>query len=728
MRELIKKRIERFAKRFSTSAGLYRTKVYIGELGISIYQSAKCDSVPHKWGQKIYVIGLVAITIFLLIQALPQEGATIEMNVHSDRVGVAQWYFDLGHGYSDAESASARLRSGQNQIVFSLPPGTYHNLRFDPINNDGRVIIQTLRLKSEHAIGSDQIVLTGLLPLANIAELTVNSATLVITPTSGANDPQLQLTLARSLEIRLPHHRLASQIFCSFVFAGIILFSLNCILHRLTLRQFIAIGMVIAFVLIVAIGVLIPAGLNIHPDETLHLTCFSYFLDNFWPPAVTADAMVPSLTSSPWGLSYLNEYDVVYFIAAHSTSSLITLFGTVGGAAHAFQCILWFVLLLCATYRTAWAFVLFPLLISPQIWYVFSYFNGDAFPLFVSIIAAMLASDPNGGVKRFLDGGRWSEPAVLVFSLCIGLLIVSKSNFLPLIPGLFLWLSIRHIGMTWIELFCLFGALALFGGVVFLGKIPAVVGMHSEQAAMGGAILMLVVAVAKLTLRYFEDTSIRMAFLRLSLILILALIISSPRIIDDIWLNGLPAVKSAKVIASAEKYAAYDFKPSVFAKGQGYATSALAQKGVTLERMLFGQYHWIEISAASTLGVYGAMNIISPHRFYLLIGLCGLGIIGFVAIALVRAYPGQGKKLIFVATATCGLVLLSSILYSWVVGLQPQGRYLLPMFTMVGLIFGVGVPHIPQRLMKLMLLVALALSAYSYTFVALPGLVTQANP
>lgn len=700
--------------------------VNIRKLANTTYQLSESDLVQGSWCYKFTAFVLLLIALLFLIHILPPQGGVIEVRLHSDQVGMAQWFFDRGEGYSEAESVTVALRPGENRIRFVLAPGMYRNLRFDPINSDGRVTIEELRLTLGSRGASDLISIEALSPLANIAEFNPTPAGIIIVPSIGNSDPQLQLKLSQPLSIQVSKN-LAADLFLAIVATGFVLILLHCVFVWLTLQQWVTIGMAVALALMIALATLVPSTINIHPDEPLHFACFNYFLDHFWPGAITDSAMVSSLTASPFGYSYLSEYDVVYFFAAHSTSSLITLFGSTGGAARAFQYALWFVLILFSARKQAWAATLAVLLISPQIWYVFSYFNGDAFPLFLSIIAAMLASDTDGGVKRFLDGGRLFEPAIFGLALCIGLLIVSKSNYLPLVPGLFLWFAVRHLGLKWLELLCALSALALFGTTVFFSKIPTIVGLHSKEIMLAGGISMLSVSILNFIFRYRRDPSIGPAFLRLSALFTLSFIIASPRIIDDIWLNGLPTTKSEKVVAAAEKYAAPNFKPSILATGEGYKTGALAQKGLPLGQMLFNPYNWFGISAASAFGVYGYMNIVAPRGFYLFIGWCGLGIVVTASIALIRIYPSQGTKLLFVALGTCALILISSILYSWIVGFQAQGRYLLPMAMMIALIFGATLPHGSQKLIRLMLLVMLALSVYSYACVGLPALVAQAN-
>src|SRR5690606_487423 len=99
----------------------------------------------------------------------------------------------------------------------------------------------------------------------------------------------------------------------------------------------------------------------------------------------------------------LNSWDVVYFLAGHFTRGVEGLAGSPMAGARLFQNLLWLGLLALAMARRSWAMSLAALLVSPQIWYVFSYFNGDALPLFLSMCAVALVAE-DGAMDRYLRG------------------------------------------------------------------------------------------------------------------------------------------------------------------------------------------------------------------------------------------------------------------------------------------------------------------------------------
>src|SRR5690606_11823115 len=119
---------------------------------------------------------------------------------------------------------------------------------------------------------------------------------------------------------------------------------------------------------------------------------------------------------------------------------LSTWFGSELHAARCFNLTLLLVLACMAWRRSRWAICLLPLLLSPQIWYVFAYFNADALPLFLAFVAACIAADEDSGLNRFCDTRERLGASTWIFIAVLGLLLVSKRNYLPLVPILGLWL------------------------------------------------------------------------------------------------------------------------------------------------------------------------------------------------------------------------------------------------------------------------------------------------
>jgi hypothetical protein len=401
---------------------------------------------------------------------------------------------------------------------------------------------------------------------------------------------------------------------------------------------------------------------------------------------------------------------------------VIGLFSSDLLAARAFQWLLWIALCMFALRRKQWALPLSVLLLSPQIWYLYAYFNSDAFPLFLAMVAAMLLCDRDGGVHACLEGRRRPGSAILAFALCLGLLLVAKSNYVVLVPGMLLWIAVLHLDLRWRELLAALFGLGLLGAAVFLDGVPAFVAWHLRTVALVFGLALFVGAASSLLLRCRRDVLLRRPTFRLIGLCIVITAIATPRFVQDVWVNGTPAVKAAQIAMVEEAHAGQAYKPSVVAQGNGAWGTALAASGIGLSQMLFdAPYRWCATNMISAFGVYGYMNIYAPNFVYVALATLALLIAILSAIALVRAYPGAAGRLLVTASGVCALVALSSILHSWIDAFQPQGRYLLPMAAMLALVMGHAAGKLPIRVFKLLLLASLMLSGYSFARIALPA-------
>jgi len=193
----------------------------------------------------------------------------------------------------------------------------------------------------------------------------------------------------------------------------------------------------------------VRSPINAHPDEVLHLVAGLYFRERWLPPPVgAADA---ATTYSGWGFSYLDEADIVYLAFGK-----VAAFGGAFGLAPPltmrwFQVLLYWglvawMMLRARRFTPALGF----LLLTPQVWYVFSYINGDALPFALLTVLLTELASRDSSVRAFLRGAQ-PRPTmgVLVFSGLLGLLLLSKLNYLVSIGflgGVFLWLrnDVRH--------------------------------------------------------------------------------------------------------------------------------------------------------------------------------------------------------------------------------------------------------------------------------------------
>jgi hypothetical protein len=495
----------------------------------------------------------------------------------------------------------------------------------------------------------------------------------------------------------------------------LVLFFAWLVFRQISLQRLVAIGMGLAAGLILALLVVTDTKTSAHPDEHSHLAAYQYYVGHILPPAMEDPATIPS--TSVWGYSYLFELDVVYELAAKMTAPLRAWTSDSQLSSRLFQFGMWLVLCVLAACRRNWALTLGVALLSPQIWYVFSYFNADAFPLFLSLIAAGLIADESNGLHRFLRAGDRRGPGLWFAAVCIGLLLVSKRNYLPVVPAFLIWLAVVHLDLRARIVGTIFGGLLVLGTATFVGAVPAMAQWYVPLSLIG-----FVLAAGGASYAFWQswkDVRMRYVLLRLMAFTLICVCVAVPRVAWDIHVNGWPTQKAGRTQVVVEARARQDFKPSVLAQGKGYPTVGMASLGVPLRNVVLAPHDWASRSLASAFGVYGYMNIFAPSWLYFLLPAVA-GLIILLALNTARKVrPQHWQAMAGVVIGGGVLVLASSLLFSWTMALEPQGRYLFPMFPLGALLIAQGSGRLPGRAYALLIAAALFLSTYSFVSVAL---------
>jgi hypothetical protein len=259
----------------------------------------------------------------------------------------------------------------------------------------------------------------------------------------------------------------------------------------------------VAVALTLAMALLSTTHKQVHHDEYDHLNAARFHFEHWLPPSVGDPRTLDSY--SLYGMSYLNEWDIVYLFAANFAKLIRPIVDDDLIALRLFNVALLLALACIALLQrdNILAFVL--LLTSPQIWYIFSYFNADAFPLFLSFLAVAAITSPR---SFFNQRTRSAIVRYLPLGIYIGLLLISKKTFWAF--GLFMLCC-----AIWIELENRGHAHLIWKGV--------------KSITLLGAIIIVTV---------------------------------SPRIGYDLYINGTPSEKASKILETATTLAAPNFKTS----------------------------------------------------------------------------------------------------------------------------------------------------------------------
>jgi hypothetical protein len=374
--------------------------------------------------------------------------------------------------------------------------------------------------------------------------------------------------------------------------------------------------LLLSIVLVVRMAVSSP--INAHPDEMLHVLAADYFREHWLPPAVGAPAQAAAY--SKYGVSYLDFGEIVYWVLGKA-AAVGGLFGTTPPASmRAFQVLLYAVLVVWILVRaTTFPPALGFLVLTPQVWYVFSYVNSDALPLALLTGLLLELGWPESGMRAFLRGGR-ARPTAGVFAVggLLGLLVVSKLNYLV--------------------------SLAFVGGI--------------------------------LVWRARDTTHWR----RLAIPVMVAVAIAVPWFFYHAWINDFET--GTRAVEYAEKVAAPDLKPSTYASPNSFPYIALRAKGVPLWTLLT-RLDWPGLSFRSFSGLYGWMSIAAVPWVYRVFGVLDVALLAILVLPVAVRGPRSARLLLLGVLACAALVIAQSLHRSWTFDFQAQGRYLFPILPML---------------------------------------------
>lgn len=562
--------------------------------------------------------------------------------------------------YTEKRSSFVRINHVQNKYTFSIPDlASIKKIRIDPADGRGRtarILIKRLIIRQAGYAPirfENKAEFMRLIPLGGIEQIENDKRGFLVV--SSGEDPKLEVQIDPKKQSGYPIEfiRILFFILLAIIFLG-------CVSNISERYDHVPTLMVFAFALILIMASISKE--NTHPDEYVHLRAAVYYENHWLPPEVCASDTEG--THSVYGVSRLNSLEIVYLIAGKFSRFFSFLPIDTYLRLRMFNILLFFLLAWLGLRRTEFRIVIIPLLISPQIWYIFSYFNSDAFSLFLIFIISYFVLLKESSFNRFLEepGSKWIISKGILFGALCGALLLAKKNFY--VYGLFLLLF-------------------------FLWKFYYK--------------------------KFNPATSLKTVATRLGLIILVASIFFGTRYIVDIYTNGFN--KSEKILNCREKLADYIYKPSTTLKSK-HPGMKLKSRGVSLTKM-FTEYGWARRSFKSAFGVYGYTTIAGSNRYYDLVKLIGLFFIFFIVLFVLFKSENKENILLLIVVA-CSLLLAGTAFWrSWVTILQPQGRYFFPLAAMAGFLFFHSKRDLNTTIFNTFVVMMFLLSSYSFIFVGL---------
>lgn len=587
--------------------------------------------------------------------------ARVNIEIRSNVITNFQIYWAKSNESYD-ENRSSHVRINHVQTRYSLPIGDLkwiEKLRIDPTDGSRKTAKILIKRISIGQVGFKPIFIqprsirNRLKPVAGIMKTSKRSNGLLVV--SSENDPQLELHIA-------PQKNRSFFGYWAPIGAAVLILFLILRWASATEENYTYIRYFLCFVFALIVVMAFTSRKNVHPDEFVHIRASKYYEDHWRPPEICAPET--EHTYSVYGISRLNSMEIVYPISGKFSWMLSFLPLDPYLRLRLFNVFLFFLILLLCFRSTEFCIIASPLLVSPQIWYVFSYFNSDAFAMFFIFVLAYQILTPKSRLNRYLADDQKSRTLIwgILFGALFLILLFLKKNF---------YFNILFI--------CFYFLWRLYYQYIKANK-P----VKSMVQKLGLIVLVIIIGYG----------------LRLSL---------------DVYYYGNN--KKAQLLACREKLAKPMFKPSTNLEKK-HLLLHLRDRGVTISEMI-SKYKWFRKSIRSAFGVYGYLTISAPKFYYRVAFTMIVVIFIFMIFSLLVNMPNK-EKILFLIFLLCSILLLGThLLRSWEIMLQPQGRYWLPIVGMVSVLFYHVREYLHPPVVHLYILFMFLLSSYSFIFVAL---------
>jgi hypothetical protein len=603
---------------------------------------------------------LTGVVLSLLFFKTVIRKAVVDLELKTEKKTTLKIYWAVGDDpYSEENAGRITLTPGNESYSFRICNiGKIDRLRID--TSDEKISSVELRRISIHQNGYkpieffDKPSFERLVALRGIETLTYNEKGLVVIPAD--KDPQLELRLP-VLTYELQYIQNAFRVLVIFLVVGLLFWAT----HNLW-EQNAYVPYLLFFILAL---IMVMAGIskyNQHPDEFVHIYAAEYYQNHILPPQVGSPEI--RHTYSPYGYSRLDAGEIVYLFAGKFLQLLAPLHIPSYLGLRFFNVLLFFLFIFLALHQQPFRIILLPVLMSSQIWYIFSYFNSDSFGLFITLLVAYQLVVQGSMFNRFLSEGFQGKNifSFACVSLLFGLMLMLKMNFYCFIVFCFLYLIwkivFKEIALNKIFVFRLISI--AFAGILIVGVIKA----------------------------------------------------------GDIYVNGFD--KSAKI----EKYRG-EFATPIYNPGtplnKKHAYLQKKDRGETL-KSLFTLDHWGGKSFESSFGVFGYTSVLGTFSYYNIVKMIGEGLLAVVILSTLLRGGLKGNTLL-ITTLFCSFSLISMALYrSWTADFQAQGRYLLPIIAMFSVLIYHNLKYFVQSAFNLLLVSMFLLSTYSFIFIGLFGI------
>lgn len=589
---------------------------------------------------------LLFLPSLLFLYFLPtKQELSAEMYFRDAEEGILSQLFWGEDGELSAQNCVDGIRTG-NAVTFLLPvdPSGFQTIRLDPSNTDApyRIFHIAFLLNGERFLQfTPEEIAAVFLPVN--ATLALDGEDVAVMPQntdSGLymDDPALTSAAVKAagvLRVRQIRERffgafcLTAALLLAVSFSGQLARYVRSLFSRDANGRFDWLALlsvaVMAGALLVVTVIGLFSDLGLHPDEWDVKACLDYGMTHFLPPDMRDPAV--SGTYSGYGYTKLENYTWYFFLA--------------GKIAWFFQKMLYFLpyyripnillFVACAllvvrnVQKQKWLAVAF--CICVQAWYIFSYTTADALDFFWSFLAVYQLSDPESllyhtvGLSKVT---RRSVPAFCLLGILYGMILLGKPNYYSLLALTFCVLLFRLIGTKNKK-----RRKALFRNYcIILGIFAATVAFRASFDVM----------------HYGFDKA---------------------------------SVKEMMEI----QYCSPDKNPLTPVEEQGVSWHMMS-KGYSLGDFFAENPEWFAMSYKSFCGITQLTH--SDTWYYVLMGFLYAAIFASIGVETFRHKIPWGRAVFGVGVLLMVGGVVASVLNSYIIDSQAQGRYLLPLILIAG--------------------------------------------
>lgn len=605
----------------------------------------------HKFAYLLCLVVCVSFHVFFINRA--RVNVTIEVE---KRTLFKIYWAGEKQDFSEGNMALASVKPGQKQYSFFLTDiRRVKYLRIDPQQYAGVSTIEDIRIKQN---GSKEILLSStkdfsqLKPLTQIAKYSVQGNKLEVQ--SSGIDPNFLYQVNLEPEKFDWRSVLLGYIFICFctVLIYSAVYPLNFAFRYIPAMLTIALTLALTMALI--------SERNVHPDEFVHIAAAKYYKDHWLPPVIEDEGIRD--TYSLYGGSRLNTDEIAYLINGKFARIIepLQLFEHI--SFRMFNIFLLGLILLYTLRVPDSRLLAVPLLVSSQIWYLFSYCNSEALGMTVSFFIGCQLVVPESLLNCYLFGRRGRQWVLsgLMVAFLFGLLCLLKQNFYS------------------------FALFAIF--IVFI-KIWQATSKENRWLVFKRFVIVGLVGLSLLAVKRAADYQV----------------------------NGFDRME--KIRKMRDKIALPMFNPTTPLEKQHQSLS-LKERGTTFKEIIHRD-RWFEKSFRSAFGVYGYFTISGGYVYYEIVRWIGIAfLVFFFGSILLRAGLINNIQA-FAAVSLATVLIAASFYHSWTKDFQAQGRYLMPILPMLGILCAQVREYVNARILTFFISCMFILSAYSFICVAL---------